>query len=387
MSRAAPARRVLVVSFSDLHSDPRVSRQIGLLSRSFAVTAAGHADPRVPGVSFVPLAAAHWSAAGKIAAAARLKAGAFERVYWSSRCVRDALAGLAGERFDLVVANDIWTLPLALALRGGGKVLFDAHEYAPLEFEESRRWRFFFRAYNEYLCERYVPLADGACTVCDGIAREFRRTTGVAMGVVHNCPPYEDLRPAPLDAAGPLRLVHHGGAIPSRRLETMVEAMRHLGAEHTLDFVLVPSVPRYLERLVRLAAGDARIRFLPPVPMRELPRFLNAYDVGVYLLPPNNFNNRNALPNKFFEFVQARLALAIGPSPEMAALLARHDLGVVSEDFSPASFARALARFERGRIARCKANADAAARELSFERAAETFMQIVERLLAVPCAA
>ena len=35
-------------------------------------------------------------------------------------------------------------------------------------------------------------------------------------------------------------------------------------------------------------------------------RTINQFDLGVYLLPPVNFNSAHALPNKFFEFIQAR---------------------------------------------------------------------------------
>jgi len=62
MTAVAAGRRALVISFSDLHSDPRAYRQLALLNRHFEVTAAGHADPRLPGVQFVAVPAAHWSA-------------------------------------------------------------------------------------------------------------------------------------------------------------------------------------------------------------------------------------------------------------------------------------------------------------------------------------
>jgi hypothetical protein len=379
------ALRALVLSFSNLGTDPRVHRQISLLVKRFEVVAAGHAAPAVPGVRFCPVPPQHWPGAARAAAALLLKLGRFEQAYWSSRSVRAALAALEGERFDLVVANDILALPLALRLRGGAKLLFDAHEYAPLEFEESWKWRFFLRRYNEYLCGRYVPQADAATTVCEGIAQEYRRVYGVSMTIVHNAPPYQDLRPQD-GTSGPIRLVHHGGAIPSRQLETMIEAMRHLDERFSLDFVLVPSVPGYLDRLRAMASGNPRIRFLQPVPMHELPRFLNRYDAGIYLLPPNNFNNRFSLPNKFFEFVQARLAIVVGPSPEMAALVKRHDMGVVAEDFTPTSFARAVSGLDHPRIARYKAQAHLAARELCFERAAEVLTAAIDRMLPT-CAA
>jgi hypothetical protein len=120
--------------------------------------------------------------------------------------------------------------------------------------------------------------------------------------------------------------------------------------------------------------------------MTELPRFLNRYDAGIYLLPPNNFNNRYSLPNKFFEFVQARLAIVVGPSPEMAAQVRRHSMGVVAEDFRPESFARAITRLDRAGIARYKAQAHLAARELCFERSAETLSAVIDRMLPA-CAA
>ena len=387
MGAISQGRRVGVLSFSHLGTDPRVHRQIGVLAQQFAVTAIGWGPPAVPGVAFRPVPPVHWALRGKILAALLLKLGRFEQAYWSSHCVRAAAAVLQRETFDLIVANDIQTLPLALRYRSGARVLFDAHEYAPLEFEESPKWRFFFQRYYEYLCQRYVPLADAAITVCDGIAGEFGRTVGARMTIIHNSPAFQDLLPSHAAHGTPIRLVHHGGAIPSRRLETMIEVMRHLDDRFTLDLILVPSVPRYLDRLKGLAAGDRRIRFPPPAPMLQLPAVLNAYDVGIYLLPPNNFNNRHALPNKFFEFVQARLAIAIGPSPEMAVLVNRYGMGVVSQDFSPSAFAQAVSSLDRARIGQYKAAAAIAARELSFEQDGATFLQLIDRTLSAPCAA
>ena len=46
--------------------------------------------------------------------------------------------------------------------------------------------------------------------------------------------------------------------------------------------------------------------------------FANQYDVGVFLLPASFPNQVHVLPNKLFDYIQARLAVAIGPSHEMA---------------------------------------------------------------------
>jgi hypothetical protein len=126
---------VLVLSFSDLGRDPRVSRQVGWLATEFSVTAAALAPPNRPDVRFVRIAPAF---GGKVAKARRglnFLLRRHERAYWG--VYGPAYPALAGERPDLIVVNDLDTLPLALRLAGPARtpVVFDAHEYAPREFE------------------------------------------------------------------------------------------------------------------------------------------------------------------------------------------------------------------------------------------------------------
>jgi hypothetical protein len=118
--------------------------------------------------------------------------------------------------------------------------------------------------------------------------------------------------------------------------------------------------------------------------MRELPTFLNAFDIGLFLLRPTNFNYRFALPNKLFEFVQARLAIAVGPSPEMAAMVHQYGLGFVSDDFLPETLAHLIRNAGRGEILRFKQHSHDAARVLCAERARHTVLGLVSKLLEEP---
>ena len=107
------------------------------------------------------------------------------------------------------------------------------------------------------------------------------------------------------------------------------------------------------------------MRVLPPVPSQELVAFANAYDVGVFLLPARYPNQVHVLPNKLFDYIQARLAVAIGPSPEMAEIVREWECGVVSASFTPEAFAEALDGLSVDRVERMKSNADRAARVLN----------------------
>ncbi len=379
---AAHRKTLLVVSFTDHSRDPRVNRQIRLLKDTYAITAAGTGAPGVDGVDFAPLTRPAASALAKGIAAAQLLARAFETFYWRRRLVIDALRRVPDVRFDGVIANDVETLPLALKLSRGAPVILDAHEYSPMEFEDRFLFRLLLQKYNHYLCRQYLPNASGMSTVCRGIADQYAGAFGAKPIIVPNAGDYQELSPRPVDQSGRVvRMVHHGAAIPSRKLELMIDLIRQLQPRFELSFFLT-GCEQYIKLLKRRAASDPRIRFCQPVPMRELPRVTNEYDIGLFLLPPTNFNYRYALPNKFFEFIQARLAIAIGPSEEMAPLVRQHHLGVVADDFTPASLAARLNALTPADIDRYKQNAHRAAPLFSAESAWKPFVSMVESLVA-----
>ncbi|HEX7050666.1 MAG TPA: glycosyltransferase [Longimicrobiales bacterium] len=374
--------KALVLAFSDLGRDPRVHRQIRFLTDRFDVLAAGYADPQIPGVEFLPVTRTRKSYPARLRSAVQLLTGQYGRFYWEQPRVRSVLSALDGRSVDVVLANDIETLPLALRLARGAAVVFDAHEYAPRQFEDRLLFRLFFQGFATALCREYIPQVDGMMTVGEAIARQYERDTGVRAIVVTNAPDHEDLEPGPPDPAGRIRLVHHGGATPSRKIERMIQMMDYLDERFGLDLVLVGGPKWYRAKLARLARRNPRVQLVDPVPMLELSRFLNRYDMGVYLLEPVSFNTRYALPNKLFEFIQARLAVAIGPSPEMARVVTEYGVGVVAKDFSPEALAEKISACGPDRIAEYKLRAHAAAPRLCAEANRERVLSLVDRAVS-----
>jgi hypothetical protein len=179
-------------------------------------------------------------------------------------------------------------------------------------------------------------------------------------------------------------MIHHGAASPSRKIETMIAMMGYLDDRFSLDLMLVAGDPAYHRFLRSRAADNPRVRFLDPVAPDQIIATTRAYDIGLFLLPPTNFNYRHALPNKFFEFVQARLAIAIGPSPEMSRLVREHHLGIVSADFTPRALAASLNSLTSSQIDAFKDASHAASAVLSWDHERETLRREVARLLALP---
>lgn len=370
--------RILVISFSDLASDPRVDRQIRFLRSRYAVVAAGLAPPACEVDEFVDLSIAEPSTLERLIWRSWIVARRFEGAYWKHPRSTQALARLRGVRADAVVANELDALPLALEL--GVPVVFDAHEYRPREFDHIGRWRLFVGPYASWEVRHYVPQVAAMTTVNISIADEYERDTGVRATIITNAPFRESLEPRAVEA--PFRVLHHGAGIPKRGLEDMVDVARLLDERFVTTFVVTDVVPGYRDTLVRRAGDHPSISFSTPVPMRDLSKMANAHDIGLFLLPPTNFNWRFALPNKLFEFVQGRLAVAIGPSPEMARVVREYGLGIVADDFRPGTLARELNGLDADAIARFKLASHAAADELCAERNEEAFLRVVDDALA-----
>jgi hypothetical protein len=157
--------------------------------------------------------------------------------------------------------------------------------------------------------------------------------------------------------------------------------MQYLDPEkYELTFMLVPAVREYYGYLVNAARQFKNIHFIEPVETVKIAQTINNFDIGIYILKGYGFNNNHALPNKFFEYIQARLAIAIGPSVEMASIVGQYNLGVCSKSFSPKALARSIMTLSRDEIMNYKNNADKYARELSSENSLIKIRKIVDGL-------
>lgn len=375
---APPLRRVLILSFSPIASDARVLKQVALLTRRYEVVTCGYGDAPAGVAEHVriPDELPVWRYPRL-----RVVLRQYRSAYWRNAAVAYAREALRGRSFDIVLADDVDAVPLALSLRPSRGVHADLHEYSPRQHDEVPRFRWFVKPFIEWMCRRYVTKAASTTTVSASIAREYERRFGFRPEVVTNAAPYVDAEPTPPHT--PLRIVHSGAALRNRHLGTLIEAVEGSRSGATLDLFLTRNDAAYLEELAQVAASSGgRIRLHEPVPYAQLAQTLRGFDVGIHVLPPVNVNNEWALPNKIFDYVQARLAVLVGPSPEMADYVRRYGIGVVADDFSAAAVTRAIDGLDAESVARMKDAASASARELSSEDQVAVWQRAIDALAA-----
>ena len=125
----------------------------------------------------------------------------------------------------------------------------------------------------------------------------------------------------------------------------------------------------------------------PPVPLVDLVAAAANFDIGLFALPGHSQQNVHVLPNKFFEYTMAGLALCVSDLPEMTALLRQHDLGRLIPEDTPEAIATAINGVDRAAIDAHKMHALAAARTLNWEVEADRFYAAIEQALRMTGAA
>lgn len=371
-------KSVLLLCFSPLRRDPRVLRQIKVLKDEFSVSTCGFG----PAPDFVdhhfeiPASVSGWWPRTLKYAGAHLAGRNFRTFYRHEPRVGYVLDSIPGGTFDVIFANDVETVPLAHMLKPRGGVHADLHEWEPRLPGSGMKWRLVSLPYSRWHL-RSVKKAGSVTTVAKGLADAYERDYGIRAQVVTNAADYVEAVPG--EVQRPIRMVHSGGSNPARRLDLMVDAMRGV-EDATLEFMLMPTGEGVVEALKEYAADVPNVTFRDPVPYEQLVETLRAYDVGLFLLPPSNYNYEMALPNKLFEYVQARLAIVISPSPEMARIVQEFDLGLVAADFSAEAFRAALTTLTEESVRKYKENSHKAARELSSESAVGPWLEAAREL-------
>ncbi|MDQ0725928.1 glycosyltransferase family 1 protein [Microbacterium sp. W4I20] len=372
--------RLLIISFSDLRSDARLQRQIAAFSDTYDVITAGwgaHPEGAVEHIA-LPLPPAGAARARRMRVESVLfRLRAYGLAHRTSPLQRAARRALRGVDADVVLANDIDAAPLAYDIVSPDRVHVDLHEFFPGLHDDNPKWAAHRGPYNGWLVRRFAAPAASSTTVAAEIAERYR-AYDLDPQVVTNASHLENRAVQPVGA--PIRLVHTGAALAGRHLETMIEGVALSRADVKLTLHLMPNDQAYIERLRARAAELPNVRVLDAVPHDELIETLAQHDIGIHILPATSTNHRLALPNKFFDFVQARLGVIVGPTAAMASMTERHGFGAVTGGFTARDVADVLDDLSHEQVAGWKRAADAVAAEMSAEHQVGTWVKAVDRL-------
>ncbi len=294
-----------------------------------------------------------------------------------SKATRKAI----GARCDAYLANDWNTLPMAAqaATTNNAALVIDLHEYAPLQYMEGpdqEKQRRLVR----YTISKYIPKVSSSITVAGTFALRYNEEFGFFPGVIMNAPERITL-PEPAINPSSIKLMYHGVVSRGRNPELMIETIARCDERYSLHLMLIPN--EYIVELKNLADRIApnRVFFHDPVPPEKILERIAEFDVGLSIFPPVNYSSFATLPNKFFDYICAGLAVCLGPSPSSVELVEKYGVGVISDTFDPDDIASALNRTSADRWISMRQASRYASRELNAGIEMKKLINIFDRLL------
>jgi len=202
-------KTILIISYSQLHKDPRILRQIQALNNDYKIITAGYTPANIFNLQHYDI---------NILAKENIRKTndkiilffylflnllRFHSKYLDYKYNLKNVLSYNINTPDFIIANDWDGLYLASKLKKikkwNSNIYFDAHEYAPLMFNNSFKWKIFNKPLIKWSlmqCKNDIKIMS---TVCSGIAREYERFFKFPEGfirIITNSTEYiSDLKP------------------------------------------------------------------------------------------------------------------------------------------------------------------------------------------------
>lgn len=279
------------------------------------------------------------------------------------------------KKHDVIIANDLDTLPacfLASKIRSK-KLIYDSHEYFT-EVPELINTGF-QRNFWLFLENIFVPKLKVAYSVSESISLAYREKYGVNFGLVRNLPLAKKCNPDIQKNTEPT-IIYQGALNVGRGVELMIDAMVHLNTFHlwiagTGDIDL-----ELKEKVNQLKLAD-RVKFLGRVNPEKLHKITQQAHLGFSLEEDRGLNYRFALPNKLFDYIQARIPVIVSDLPEMKQVVVKYQIGEVLQERTPKALAALIeSMYTKQSTERFyNKNMELAARELCWEKEQEKLVE------------
>ena len=208
------------------------------------------------------------------------------------------------------------------------------------------------------------------------------RAIGQLISLVMNCPPFVEKQKSDYFkthfnlSSDNVVFLYQGIMCPGRGIEGLVSALDDLPEQavlvllgHGVDF----------DKWYELSLTSPRLFVHGSVPFERILEITSSADCGVSFMEDTCLSHRFALPNKLFEFIQARIAVIVSPTVDQARLVTDAGVGLVCNSFDVTDIRLACEKFLTGMSGDIEANLEKAARIYSWQNQEKSLLKIYER--------
>jgi glycosyltransferase involved in cell wall biosynthesis len=183
----------------------------------------------------------------------------------------------------------------------------------------------------------------------------------------------------PAEYRGKQLIIYQGALNVGRGLELMIQTM-HFLEEVIFIIAGIGDIEMQLRDLVKQEGLEDKVEFKGRLLPDQLLPLTFSCDLGISLEEDLGLSYRYALPNKMFDYIQARVPILCSALPEMKRIVETYGVGIATRERQPEKLA-AIVRYmleERSSGAWLDA-LEKAAGELCWENESKRYEEILER--------
>jgi len=302
---------------------------------------------------------------------------------------------------NLLVSNDTDTLPanflahkLLLLSHSLNKLLFkrkktvqhsllhDCHEYFTGVPELNKRKT--VTAIWKWIEDRIFPKLQHVIAVNNSVAELYIQKYGIKIEVVRNVPFRKDPSGYPSKHQPDIRegqkiILYQGAVNIDRGIEEAILAMQYLKTDALLIIAGTGDIFLKLQHFISNLGLQDKVRLTGPIPFQELHALTSAADLGLSIEKDVSINYRYCLPNKFFDYIQARVPTLVSPFPEIKAIVDQYQVGTYLESHDPEKLASQIDQIlnDDKKLKFYKTNLELAASVLCWENEEGALLKVI----------
>ncbi len=286
---------------------------------------------------------------------------------------------------DLQVSNDLDTLLgnyLASRLRNR-PLVHDNHEY--FRGVPELNGRKFATKIWKAIEDRIFPKLKTVLAVNQSIASLYNKEYGNTIRVIRNVPFRKNagstLTKSGIGIPENTRVILYQGAVNvDRGLEEAILAMKFVKTEAILLIIGKGDVFDSLTLLAKEAGVANKVIFTGEVPLAELHGYTVLGDIGLSIEKDVSINYHYCLPNKFMDYIQAKIPVLVAELPEMKAIVEQYKIGTYITSHEPEILAMDFDNMlnDADFLAGCRKNLETAAADLCWENEEKEMIRIFQ---------
>ncbi|MBN1598524.1 MAG: glycosyltransferase [Bacteroidales bacterium] len=277
---------------------------------------------------------------------------------------------LIRNKTNIVVSNDLDTLPgcfIGSSIRRR-TLVFDSHELFPEVPELVHRPK--IRGIWKFLERYFVPKVKHGLTVCQSIADYYQDKYNSEFEVVRNVGNFKfDDEFEGIHKSEEITVLYQGALNYGRGIELAIESIRF--SDNVKLWILGSGdIENRLKSMVKKHDLEDRVEFFGRIPLEDLWNYTPRAHIGISIEENLGLNYRYALPNKLFDYIQARIPVIVSDLPEMESIIKKYKIGKVLKERTPEALNSLIMELIENELKNESyfTNLEFAARELCWER-------------------